>query len=53
MEEGTLSEEGASSTGRIFGAQIAVRFVSEGSYISVSEYQGRVFPSELPVGREI
>jgi hypothetical protein len=53
LEEGTLSEEGASSTGRIFRAQIAVRYVLEGGYILVSEYCGRVSPSELPVGREL
>jgi hypothetical protein len=53
LEEGALGEEGASSAGRTFRAQIAVRSVSEGGYISVSEYCGRVSPSELPVGREL
>ena len=36
--------------GRNFRAQIAVRFVSEGGYSSVSEYCGGVSRSELPVG---
>jgi hypothetical protein len=46
-------EEGTSSTGRTFRAQIAVRFVSVGSYSSLSEYCGRVSPSELLVGKEL
>jgi hypothetical protein len=50
LEEGALGEEGASSTGRTFRAQIAVRYVSEGGYSSVSEYCGGVSSSELPVG---
>jgi hypothetical protein len=50
LEEGALGEEGASSAGRTFRAQIAVRFVSEGGYSSVSEYCGGVSSSELPVG---
>ena len=53
MEEGALGEEGASLAGMTFRAQIAVRSVSEGSFNSVSEYCGRVSPSELPVGREL
>jgi hypothetical protein len=53
LEEGALGEEGASLAGRTFRAQIAVRFVSGGSYSSVSEYCGRFSPSELPVGREL
>jgi hypothetical protein len=53
LEEGALGEEGTSSAGRTSRAQIAVRFVLEGSYFLVSEYCGRVSPSELPVGREL
>jgi hypothetical protein len=53
LEEGALGEEGASSTGRNFRAHIAVRSISEGGYISVLEYCGRVSPSELLVGREL
>jgi hypothetical protein len=43
-------EEGASSTGRTFRAEIAVRSISEGGYLSVLEYCGGVSSSELPVG---
>ena len=53
MEKGALGEEGASSAERTFRAQIAVRFVSMGSYNSVSEYCGRVSPSELQVSRAL
>jgi hypothetical protein len=49
LEEGALGEEGASSAGRNFKAQIAVRSVPEGGYSSVSEYCGGVSSSELPV----
>jgi hypothetical protein len=50
LEEGTLGEEGVSLAGRTFRAQIAVRFVSEGGYSSVSEYCEGVSLSELPIG---
>jgi hypothetical protein len=42
LKEGALGEEGASSVGRTFRAQIAVRFVSERGYSSISKYYGGV-----------
>jgi hypothetical protein len=50
LEEGTLGEEGASSTGRTFRAHIAVRYVSKGGYSSISECCAGVSSLELPVG---
>jgi hypothetical protein len=50
LEEGALGEEGTSSIGRNFRAQIVVRSISKGGYSSVLEYCGGVSSSELLVG---
>jgi hypothetical protein len=39
--------------GRTCRGQFALRTVSVESYNTDSEYYGRVYPSELPVGREL